>query len=80
MDFVLEFWRFLSVRKKYWLMPIIIMMLLMRLSFGPCISYVSFVMSTICARIGAHAVTSHTLVIANKNMDTMQEPSVRKRY
>jgi Family of unknown function (DUF5989) len=26
MDFVLEFWRFLRVRKKYWLLPVLLMM------------------------------------------------------
>ena len=28
MNFVIEFWKFLRVRKKYWLMPIIIVLLL----------------------------------------------------
>jgi hypothetical protein len=28
MSFVLEFWRFLRVRKKYWLLPILLMMVL----------------------------------------------------
>ena len=27
-DFLLEFWRFLRVRKKFWLLPILIMMAL----------------------------------------------------
>ncbi|MBI2609175.1 MAG: hypothetical protein HYW47_06195 [Deltaproteobacteria bacterium] len=27
-DFLKEFWMFLRVRKKYWLLPIIVMMLL----------------------------------------------------
>jgi hypothetical protein len=26
MDFIKEFWKFLSVRKKYWLFPIIIIL------------------------------------------------------
>jgi hypothetical protein len=26
MDFLLEFWRFLRVRKKYWLLPVLLMM------------------------------------------------------
>jgi uncharacterized protein DUF5989 len=26
MSFVLEFWRFLRVRKKYWLLPVLLMM------------------------------------------------------
>jgi hypothetical protein len=26
MDFVAELWRFMSVRKKFWLLPILIMM------------------------------------------------------
>jgi hypothetical protein len=26
MDFVAEFWAFLRVRKKYWLLPVIVMM------------------------------------------------------
>jgi hypothetical protein len=26
MDFLLELWRFMRVRKKFWLMPILIMM------------------------------------------------------
>lgn len=28
MSFILEFWRFLRARKKYWLLPVIIVMLL----------------------------------------------------
>jgi len=28
MNFIIEFWKFLIVRKKYWLMPIIIVLLL----------------------------------------------------
>jgi hypothetical protein len=28
MDFVAEFWRFMRVRKKFWLLPIMIMMVL----------------------------------------------------
>ena len=28
MDFLKEFWEFLKVRKKYWLMPIIIVLVL----------------------------------------------------
>ena len=28
MDFLIEFWEFLKVRKKYWLLPIIIMLAL----------------------------------------------------
>ena len=28
MDFVAELWRFLRVRKKFWLLPILLMMLL----------------------------------------------------
>ncbi len=28
MNFIIEFWKFLRVRKKYWLMPIIIVLLL----------------------------------------------------
>jgi len=28
MSFVLEFWRFLRVRKKYWLLPVLLMMVL----------------------------------------------------
>jgi uncharacterized protein DUF5989 len=28
MDFLLEFWRFLRTRKKYWLLPVLFMMLL----------------------------------------------------
>ena len=27
MEFLLEFWRFLRVRKKYWLLPVLFMML-----------------------------------------------------
>ena len=27
MSFVVEFWRFMRVRKKYWLMPIMFMMI-----------------------------------------------------
>jgi hypothetical protein len=27
MDFVVELWRFMRVRKKFWLLPILIMML-----------------------------------------------------
>ncbi|HEX9569510.1 MAG: hypothetical protein HYW28_06785 [Rhodospirillales bacterium] len=26
MDFIAEFWAFLRVRKKYWLLPVIVMM------------------------------------------------------
>ena len=26
MSFLLEFWRFLRVRKKYWLLPVLLMM------------------------------------------------------
>ena len=26
MDFLLEFWRFMRVRKKFWLLPVMIMM------------------------------------------------------
>lgn len=26
MSFIIEFWRFLRVRKKFWLLPIIVMM------------------------------------------------------
>ena len=28
MNFIIEFWKFLRVRKKYWLMPIIIVLFL----------------------------------------------------
>lgn len=28
MPFIMEFWRFLKVRKKYWLLPILIILLL----------------------------------------------------
>jgi len=28
MNFIIEFWKFLRLRKKYWLMPIIIVLLL----------------------------------------------------
>jgi Family of unknown function (DUF5989) len=28
MSFLLEFWRFLRVRKKYWLLPVLFMMVL----------------------------------------------------
>ena len=28
MDFIKEFWEFLKIRKKYWLMPIIIVLVL----------------------------------------------------
>ena len=28
MNFIIEFWKFLRIRKKYWLMPIIIVLLL----------------------------------------------------
>ena len=28
MDFIKEFWEFLTVRKKYWLLPILIVLLL----------------------------------------------------
>ena len=28
MDFIKEFWRFLSVRKKFWLLPIIIVLVI----------------------------------------------------
>ena len=27
MDFLLEFWRFILVRKKFWLLPVLILML-----------------------------------------------------
>ena len=27
MDFLIDFWRFMRVRKKFWFMPILIMML-----------------------------------------------------
>jgi hypothetical protein len=27
MDFIIEFWKFLRIRKKYWLFPIIILLL-----------------------------------------------------
>jgi hypothetical protein len=27
MSFLIEFWRFLRVRKKYWLLPVLLMML-----------------------------------------------------
>jgi hypothetical protein len=29
MSFILEFWEFLSVRKKYWLLPVIALMLIL---------------------------------------------------
>lgn len=29
MSFVIEFWHFLKVRKKFWLLPVIIMMLIL---------------------------------------------------
>ena len=29
MSFIVEFWEFLSVRKKYWLLPVIVLMLIM---------------------------------------------------
>jgi hypothetical protein len=29
MDFIYELWRFMRVRKKYWLMPVLIMMALL---------------------------------------------------
>lgn len=29
MDFVAEFWRFLRVRKKFWLLPIMLMMVVL---------------------------------------------------
>jgi hypothetical protein len=29
MDFVAEFWRFLRVRKKFWLLPILLMMVVL---------------------------------------------------
>jgi hypothetical protein len=29
MSFILEFWEFLSVRKKFWLLPVIVLMLLL---------------------------------------------------
>jgi hypothetical protein len=35
MDFLLDFWRFMSVRKKFWLMPIFIVMGL----FGALITF-----------------------------------------
>ena len=28
MNFVIEFWKFLRVRKKYWLMPIIVVLVI----------------------------------------------------
>ena len=28
MDFLIEFWEFLKVRKKYWLLPILLVLLL----------------------------------------------------
>ena len=28
MDFIKEFWKFLSIRKKYWLLPIIIVLVI----------------------------------------------------
>ena len=28
MDFLIEFWEFLKVRKKYWLLPILLILLL----------------------------------------------------
>ena len=28
MNFIIEFWKFLKVRKKYWLLPIIIVLVL----------------------------------------------------
>jgi hypothetical protein len=28
MSFIIEFWQFLKIRKKYWLMPIIIVLVL----------------------------------------------------
>tara|TARA_Y100000996_G_C22426735_1_gene603848 strand:+ start:78 stop:227 length:150 start_codon:yes stop_codon:yes gene_type:complete len=28
MDFIKEFWKFLTVRKKYWLLPIILVLVL----------------------------------------------------
>jgi hypothetical protein len=28
MDFLIEFWRFLRVRKKFWLVPILVMMVI----------------------------------------------------
>jgi hypothetical protein len=27
MDFLLEFWRFIRVRKKYWLLPVLLLVL-----------------------------------------------------
>ena len=29
MDFIIEFWEFLKVRKKYWLLPILIVLVLL---------------------------------------------------
>jgi Family of unknown function (DUF5989) len=29
MSFILEFWEFLAVRKKYWLLPVIVLMLIL---------------------------------------------------
>ena len=28
MDFIREFWEFIKIRKKYWILPIIVMLLL----------------------------------------------------
>ena len=28
MDFIIDFWKFLKIRKKYWLLPIIIILVL----------------------------------------------------
>ena len=30
MDFIKEFWEFLKIRKKYWLLPIIIVLVIFR--------------------------------------------------
>ena len=42
MDFVKEFWEFLKIRKKYWLLPIIIVLVifggLIVLSQGPAVA------------------------------------------
>lgn len=29
MDFLLELWRFMRIRKKYWLLPILVMMVVL---------------------------------------------------
>lgn len=28
MDFLIEFWRFMRIRKKFWLLPIVLMMVM----------------------------------------------------